>query len=390
MSGAVLSLFSGAGGMDLGLESAGFETIGAIEVGDRQRETLSRNRPWQLLGDGDINEIARTLRPKDLGLEVGDLDVMAGGPPCQPFSTAAQWAKSGRRGMLDDRAQTVVSTVELIERFLPRAILIENVIGFVQGANSAADYLKDELERIGRRQGVQYSLSSRVLNAADFGVPQNRRRAIVVAMRDDVRFAWPVGRYASAPRTAWDALHDVAAGSVPKMRGKWASLVPSIPPGWNYQWLTSRGGGPEMFGYRTKYWNFLLKLKPDLPAWTLSASPGPATGPFHWDNRPLAAPEQLRLQSFVDGWRVSGDHRSQTLQIGNATPPALAEVLGISLRRSLGLTGYHEQTLVREPATSPAPLLPAPKQIPSAFAHLVGSHASHAGVGLGPSPRLSA
>lgn len=390
MSGAVLSLFSGAGGMDLGLESAGFETIGAIEVGDRQRETLSLNRPWQLLGDGDINQIARTLRPKDLGLDVGALDLMAGGPPCQPFSTAAQWAKSGRRGMLDDRAQTVVSTVELIERFLPRAILIENVIGFVQGENSAADYLKDELEQIGRRQGVHYSLSSKVLNAADFGVPQNRRRAIVVAMRDDVRFDWPDGRYARAPRTAWDALHDVAGGSAPSMRGKWASLVPSIPPGWNYQWLTSKGGGPEMFGYRTKYWNFLLKLKPDLPAWTLAASPGPATGPFHWDNRPLSASEQLRLQSFVDGWRVSGDHRSQTLQIGNATPPALAEALGIALGHSLDLSGYREQTLVREPATSKAPVLPAPKPIPPAFADLVGSHASHAGVGLGPSPRLSA
>lgn len=389
MPGTVLSLFSGAGGMDLGLEAAGFDTLGAVEVGAVQRETLARNRAWKLLGDGDINGLATWLRPDDLGLRSGELDLIAGGPPCQPFSMAAQWARDGRRGLLDSRAVTVISTMRLVERFLPRAVLMENVAGFVTGAGAALDFLRDEFDSIGERTGARYTLSAKIVNAAHYGVPQNRRRAIVVALRGDQAFAWPDTRWEQSPLTAWDALHDIAPAAPPAPQGKWAELLPVIPPGHNYQWLTARGGGPELFGYRTKYWNFLLKLAPELPAWTLSASPGPSTGPFHWENRPLSVREQLRLQSFPDEWHVVGDYRRQTLQVGNATPPALAEALGIALQQQLFGGHTAKQRLVRPRAASGPPHVPV-ADLPARYSAQVGPRRAHRGEGRGPAPRTAA
>lgn len=385
-----LSLFSGAGGMDLGLEQAGFDSVGAIEIGGIQRESIHLNRDWELIGSGDVNELSHSLTPESLGLGRGELDLIAGGPPCQPFSMAAQWARRGRQGMLDPRAETVLSTLRLIERFLPRAVLLENVAGFVRGPGAALQYLEDEIAALGKRCGVIYRPYVSVVNAADYGVPQNRRRAIVIFMRDEVPFDWPAPNHADSPRTAWDALYDLTTSSAPEVTGKWGELLPSIPPGENYQWLTARGGGPELFGYRTRYWNFLLKLAPWLPSWTLSASPGPATGPFHWGNRPLTVSEQLRLQSFPDGWRLAGDSRAQVLQVGNATPPLLAEVLGRALKRSLtGGSDIELPRLLRAPAPTAPPPSPKPAPLPPQFDRLVGQQPAHKGAGLGPAPRLA-
>ncbi|MFB7844087.1 DNA cytosine methyltransferase [Microbacterium sp. NPDC056052] len=384
---SVLSLFSGAGGMDVGLERAGFHHVGLIEIGQRQRQTLELNNVGQLLGDGDVNGLAKVLEPRALGLAPGELDLMAGGPPCQPFSMAAQWAARGRQGMLDPRAETVVSTLSLVRKFLPRAVLFENVKGFVQGPRAAIGYLKNEFANINAETGVRYQLYVQMINAADFGVPQNRQRAIVVAIRDGVEFAWPAPTHAERPLTAWDALWDVDIETRPQNRGKWAELLPLIPEGSNYLWLTSRGQGPELFGYRTKYWNFLLKLARDRPSWTLPASPGPSTGPFHWENRPLAVEEQLRLQSFPDGWSVAGNYREQTLQIGNATPPLLAEILGQAIKRCLTRKPGEKPSLIRVPAGK----VPAPREtetaVPLRYAGLVGAKDAHAGEGKGPAAR---
>ena len=384
---SVLSLFSGAGGMDVGLEKAGFEHLGLVEIGSRQRETLRLNNDWPLLGDGDVNVLARRLLPADLGLSRGELDLIAGGPPCQPFSMAAQWAANGRQGMLDKRAQTVVSTLQLVRRFLPRAVFFENVQGFIRGSKSALPFLKEEFASIAAAEGVSYKLHVEVLNAADYGVPQNRRRAIVVALRDDEPFTWPEPIYEKAPRTAWDALWDVSVKRKPSARGKWAELLPLIPEGRNYLWLTSRGGGPEIFGYRTKYWNFLLKLAHDAPSWTLPASPGPSTGPFHWENRPLAIEEQLRLQTFPDDWRVAGEEREQTLQLGNATPALLAEVIGRAVRSSLTGQAAEEAALTLPPAESRRTPTPVSSAVPLTYLHDVGKKAAHAGAGKGPAAR---
>lgn len=379
----VLSLFSGAGGMDLGLEAAGFECVGYVELDETARTTIGLNRTWPSVGSGDVNDLARTLKPRDLNLRRGELDLIAGGPPCQPFSTAAQWAAKGRSGMLDPRAQTVPSTLSLIEAFLPRAVLMENVLGFVEGKGSALSFLETELDGIARRNGVQYTIYWRLVNAADYGVPQNRRRVIIVALRDGQEFEWPDTPFSNNPVTAWEALHDAPNLEVPQNQGKWAPLLACIPEGHNYQWLTNRGGGEEIFGYRTRYWNFLLKLSKQMPSWTLAASPGPSTGPFHWENRPLSTREQMRLQSFDDSWKLSGNFRSRTKQAGNATPPLLARAMGIAVRQSL-LGQRIDAAPVRRRATPQPPRSEEPAAIPKEFIDYIGPKPAHAGNGRGP------
>ena len=382
-----LSVFSGLGGMDVGLERAGFTNVGTIEFDALAKEALRLNRPdWRSIGTGDVMDVAKWLSAKDLSLDVGDLDLLSGGPPCQPFSTASLWSSNGRRGMQDDRARTLHALTDLINRIQPKFVLIENVLGFVQGPGSALPYLKSRLRASAHLSKAGYELTWRLYNAADIGVPQNRRRVIVILRRrDQPQWSWPKPTHADSPLTAWDALHDLKSTEIPSPSGSWTGLLPSIPEGENYQWLTSHGGGEEVFGYRTKYWSFLLKLSKAKPSWTLAASPGPATGPFHWDNRPLSVQEMLRLQSFPDDWKVPGDYRSQVRLIGNATPPLLAETVGLRIRQLI--TGHAAApTLLRGRGPTP-PMPTAPIPVAETYRNLVGKKEAHAGEGAGPAAR---
>ena len=383
-----LSAFSGIGGLDLGLERAGFTIVGGIENDAAARHSLSFNRPrLRYLEPHDINEVARNLLPRDLGIEEGELALLAAGPPCQPFSKAAQWSATGARGLRDVRSETLDGLVALVERLLPHALLIENVPGFARGDRSAMPALVERLAGVNRRRGARYKLSCRVLNAADFGAPQRRRRAIVVALRDGSDFAWPALTHRERLVRAWDALHDVRVEAPPAPSGRFAGLLPSIPEGQNYQYFTERGEGPSIFGYRRRYWSFLLKLAKAQPAWTLPASPGPATGPFHWDSRPLAPEEILRLQTFPGSWKLGGTSREQVRQAGNATPPLLAEVLGRSIAaQCFGLAFRRNPTLVI-PHCGSVPSPEPPRPVSAEYMALVGIHDSHPGPGAGPSPR---
>ena len=376
--------------MDVGLERGGFDPLLCLEIDQMARETLRTNRPhWVVPSDGDVVRAAHTLEPAQLGISVGELDLLCGGPPCQPFSKAAQWASSGRQGMGDLRADTVHATLDLLERFLPRVLLLENVQGFLVGPGSALDVIAGRLQSINSRHKTSYRMEWTVVDAADFGVPQHRKRAIVVILRDELKWSWPSPTYNGRPVTAWEAIGDLAEDAYPPLQGKWAELLRSVPEGWNYQWFTSRGGGPELFGYRTKYWNFLLKLAKNRPSWTLPASPGPSAGPFHWQNRPLTARERLRLQSFPDDWRLPGDYRAQTKLTGNATPPLLAEVLGRQIATVLGRESEGGLSLVR-PRANVVPEAEPVAPLPGAYAGLVGTKDAHMGPGRGPSPRPAA
>lgn len=362
--------------------------VGCVERDEACRATLAYNRPTWRLVEADVLRAATKLRPKHLGVEVGALGLIAGGPPCQPFSTASQWSAKGRQGMRDPRAATISAMLDLVETFLPRAILIENVAGFMRGAVSAKGFIDRRLQAINASHGVNYELTAEVINCADYGVPQNRHRVIGIATRDGQRPHSPERSFSNSPRTAWDALHDLSPTDVPVSKGYWTALLPSIPEGSNYQYLTAKGGGQELFGYRTRYWSFLLKLAKDQPSWTLPASPGPSTGPFHWDNRPLSIRERLRLQSFPDDWHLVGGIRDQVKQAGNATPPLLAEVFGRQLLREV----FGEQTsaacqLLREPADSVPPPPTRPADLPEAFRRDVGPKTPHPGSGRGPAAR---
>lgn len=384
-----VSAFTGAGGLDLGLACAGFRIVGCIENDAIARKTLISNCPTRrLLKPFDITKLAKTIRLSDLRCGGRGLDLLAGGPPCQPFSKAAQWTKTGMQGLKDPRSEPLRAFLSVAERLLPRVILIENVPGFVQGRNSAVSLVRKQLQRINELHKTRYNLEYRLLDAVNYGVPQRRQRAILIARRDGRGFSWPLPTHDAARVRAYDALRRLRATTRPSAAGKWADLLPSIPEGQNYLWHTSKGGGKELFGYRTRYWSFLLKLAKNQPAWTLSAFPGPATGPFHWENRPLTIKEMLRLQSFPASWRIAGDPRAQVRQVGNATPPLVAETIARAIGQQVFGIKYSRP---RRLTISRARTLPPPEVvcvIPKRYERLEGQHPAHPGTGLGPNPRM--
>jgi DNA (cytosine-5)-methyltransferase 1 len=388
----LLSAFSGVGGLDLGLEAARFRHVGCIENDEAARRSIKRNRgdEWPLLEPGDISALASTLTPEQLGLERGQLSLLAGGPPCQPFSKAAQWSDSARIGLEDARSHCLHDFLTLVEQFLPRAVLMENVAGFIRGSVSALSEIEARLTEINSTNHTKYKMQHKVVDAVGYGVPQRRSRAIILITRDGETFRWPKPTHDDQPVRAWDAIGSLSPVDPPEAIGKWAGLLPSIPEGSNYLWHTSHGGGRSLFGYRTRFWSFLLKLAKDQPSWTLPAQPGPSTGPFHWDNRPLAVSEMLRLQSFPADWQVEGGQREQVRQVGNATPPLLAEVMGRAVASQLFGARYQGRALVhRIERVAEVPAASRPSAVPSSFLELEDDHDDHPGAGKGPSPRTT-
>lgn len=383
-----VSTFTGLGGMDLGLEAAGFKHLASVEWDDAARRSIKangRDGTWNLLETGDIEQVAQELKPSDIGLARGELDLLVGAPPCQPYSKAAQWTPSARKGLDDRRGQYLDDLLTLASRLHPKVVLLENVRGFVQGRTSAVGHIEACLHALDER----YVVTHQILNAFDYGVPQRRSRAIVVATRMDRPFDWPEPR---EHRVAWDALAGLGPqDELPRATGRWATLLPSIPEGQNYLFHTDRGNGLPMFGYRTRYWSFLLKLAKAEPSWTLPAHPGPATGPFHWDNRPLSVPEMLRLQSFPADWTVEGPRRTdQVRQIGNATPPLLAEVLGASVAHHIDPDSCLRELTLEIPPARP---IPQPRKAVEVtdqrYLDQVGQHEAHPGHGMGPGARAA-
>jgi DNA (cytosine-5)-methyltransferase 1 len=143
--------------------------------------------------------------------------------------------------------------------------------------------------------------------------------------------------------TAGEAIGDLDDGTVredEKIEGKWGRLLLEISPGDNYLFFTRERGHPRpLFKWRSRYWSFLLKLSPDMPAWTIQAQPGPYVGPFHWRNRRLRVEEVKRLQTFPDEYIVYGDKRAAQQQLGDAVPPLLAQRIGEEIIRQLAEAG---------------------------------------------------
>lgn len=268
--------------------------------------------------------------------------------------------------------------------------MIENVPGFARGRNAATPLIEDALHDINRRFRTAYRLDCRVLNAADYGVPQRRERAVMIALRDGQAFRWPRPSHEDRPTRAWDAIGGMVVRHPPEPQGKWADLLPSIPEGWNYLWHTDHGDGQPLFGYRTRFWSFLLKLAKSEPAWTLPAQPAQNAGPFHWDNRPLSAREMLRLQSFPASWRLRGSHAHQVRQAGNATPPLLAEVIGRSIGEQVFDLQYRSRPKLTIARRRQVPAAEMPTRVPQKYRELEGDHDPHPGAGKGPSPVLAA
>ena len=311
----VLSLFSGAGGLDYGFEAAGFETAAALEFDHHCCDTLRLNRRWPVI-ERSIFDVPSSELLETAGLKKGEASLLIGGPPCQPFSKSGYWKSGDSKRLEDPRADTLSAYVRILEDTQPHAFVLENLGGLAfSEKDEGLQLLLRRIGGINKRWKTKYQPGFRLLNAADYGVPQLRERFFIVGARDGSVFQFPSPTHAdpaavdgllpaarlSPYRTAWDALGDLpedGGGEDLAMRGKWASLLPSIPEGGNYLWHTERGRGLPLFGWRRRYWNFLLKLAKARPSWTVQAQPGPSVGPFHWNNRRLSVGELCRIQTL--------------------------------------------------------------------------------------------
>jgi DNA (cytosine-5)-methyltransferase 1 len=400
MNTKVISLFSGAGGIDYGLEAVGFETAVALEMNHACCETLRRSRPrWRVIED-DIMNVSSAAILDAAGIRPAEAALLVGGPPCQPFSKAGYWSRGDSLRLDDPRANTLAAYMRVVEETLPAVFMLENVEGLAyEGKDEGLQFLLDRLAKINRRTKSRYSPAIGKLNFAEFGVPQLRERVVVVAARDGTPFRFPAPTYAEVPdagtlpglgrdrfRTAWDALADVSSDRSEDLavRGKWADLLPSIPEGSNYLHHTERGEGMPLFGWRRRFWTFLLKLAKAKPSWTLQAQPGPAVGPFHWESRRLSMRELCRLQTFPDDVFVVGGRTAVQRQVGNAVPSLVAEVLGRAIRTQLlGMSALRRPLRLLPPdrGTPPPPEVVA--EVPSRFLKLAGDHEAHPGTGKG-------
>lgn len=390
-----ISLFTGIGGLDFGTEAAGFRTSVAVELDPVACRAIRANRRWPVI-EGDINKITTEEILSQGGLKPGEADLLVGGPPCQPFSKSAYWNGDTAR-LRDPRAATLSAFLRVLEQARPAAFLLENVQGLAyEGKDEGLRHLLEGVAKINKRVGTNYQPVWKTLNAADYGVPQMRRRVFIIGANSGKRFVFPEPTHfdpSSAPegadhyRTAWDALAGCAkSASSFAIGGKWSALLPTIPEGHNYLWHTNRGGGVPLFGWRTRYWSFLLKLAKDRPSWTIHAQPGSATGPFHWENRRLTAEEMASLQTFPKGVRFECAQGDIQRMIGNAVPSLLTEILGREIRTQLLGKPFRARTALRLLPTSrgkpPKPEALAP--LPRKYRSLIGLYADHPGAGKGP------
>ena len=393
-----ISLFTGVGGLDFGFEAAGFETSVAVEIDPVCCRTIRLNRRWPVV-ERDVHRLASKELLHAAGLRAGQADVLIGGPPCQPFSKSGYWARGDVLRLDDPRADTLTAYLRVLRDTQPKAFMLENVSGLAyKGKSEALDRILAGIAQINQDVGTCYDPVWQVVDAASYGVPQRRERVLIVASRDGKQFKFPKVTHGEAHalpldaglapyRTAWDALGDLPqCSSDPTLRvtGKWADLLPSIPEGENYLWHTPRGGGMPLFGWRTRYWSFLLKLAKHRPSWTIQAQPGPATGPFHWTSRRLSIHELCRLQTFPDGLRFNCGRNDAQRMLGNAVPSLVAEVIAREIRRQfLGKPMNGKELQLLPPRREPTPKADKESKVPTIYHALVGNHAEHPGEGMG-------
>lgn len=328
-----LSLFSGAGGLDIGFTDIGFDIVSSVEIEERFCETLELNTGngkrfrYSKVNCIDIREFT--------GEGLGKIDFIIGGPPCQTFSAAGRRA-NGVLGITDVRGVLFREYVRLLEGLSPKGFLFENVYGIVSAQNGEA--WKEILQAFSE---VGYKLFYRIVDAADYGVPQHRERLIIVGLKEgNYKFPRPTHGPDSLDQNpfynAETALQGVVSEETDesnRLGGRYANLLDAIPPGLNYSFYTEEMGHPNpIFAWRSKFSDFLYKADPNSPVRTIKASGGAYTGPLHWENRFFNLEEYKRLQTFPDDYQISGSKKIAVKQIGNSVPPQLARMMAIAIR----------------------------------------------------------
>jgi len=311
MSLSSLELCAGAGGQAIGLEVAGYDHEAVVEIDQDCCNTLRLNRPkWTVL-EQDMKRLK--------GKPYAGIDLLAAGLPCPPFSIAGQ-----KLGVKDER-NLFPAALHLIDEIRPRAIMIENVRGFLEAGfqHYRETRLRDGLYKMG------YLTAWRILNAPDFGVSQLRPRVLIVALKRDIwdRFDWPQVELKNPP-TVGETLYSLMASrgwrGAEEWRNKADDIAPTIVGG------SKKHGGPDLGPTRAKR------------AWAsmgvdgmgiADLAPGPDEPLNHIPR--LTVPMVARLQGFPDDWQISGRKTAAYRQIGNAFPPPVAEAVAKSIKKAL-------------------------------------------------------
>lgn len=368
-----IDLFCGCGGISVGLEKAGFRVLAGIDIEKKYIASFQHNFPNAKAMTTDITTVA----PKDfmatVGVAAGELDLLVGGPPCQGFSKNVP---RRNRYLEDPKNLLVKSFLDYCEALQPKMVLMENVAEMKNGFEEAYSQ-----EIISRLQEEGYTVTIAVLNSADYGVPQRRRRAFFLANRLGVHFSIPEPTH--KPRfkekeenftlfeddsrhvTVWEAIGDlpsVAHGkgdelsfyiSPPQnqfqrlMRGKQTQVrnhvarklaptqyerLASIGPGQGHKdlpvHLQTKGGYSGAYGRLTKD-----MIAPTITRWVFH--PGSGRWGHPEDIRTLTMREVARIQSFPDDYEFVGSNNDQAGQLGNAVPPLLAQAIVMHMRNQL-------------------------------------------------------
>lgn len=306
-----LEICAGGGGQSLGLEQAGFSHVAAVEIDPDACATLRQNRPNWNIFEHDIKHFDAT--------RFREVDLLAGGVPCPPFSIA------GKQLGADDERDLFPRALEIIEECTPTAIMLENVRGL-----STARFASYREQILCRLRDLKYEIDWQVLNASEFGVPQLRPRFILVAMRPEVydHFNWP--QAVGTPPTVGETLRDLMAEE------GWAGA---------YAWVDrAQGIGPTLVGGSRKHGGPDLGPTRARAAWLRLSVDGkgiadsPPTSAHAADHLPrLTLRMTAALQGFPDDWTFWGRKTAAYRQIGNAFPPPVAKAVGESLRMAISM-----------------------------------------------------
>lgn len=335
-----IGFFSGAGGLDVGVQLAGARVISSLDFDKDSVATMKSNRYFAHTEHfhRDIKDVTALDYSKIIERNNPEKLILVGGPPCQPFSKAGYWVTHENRLGSQDPRNMIGQYLRIVGELNPDGFLLENVESLMHPKNKeAVSEMEEVIDKLG------YHLNIFKVNAIDFGVPQKRKRVFFMATRKKI-----AGELLKTHGSPQDILMDKSLhphervidwiGKFDNQKffepqelvlGKtYEQELKQIPPGQNYFALTSRSGHPEpRFEANKRFWNFLLKLHPNLPSWTIAAQPGPWVGPFHWNNRRLRVPEIAALQTFPEDYIFSGNRRSIHKQIGNAVPSLLGKAV---------------------------------------------------------------
>lgn len=358
-----ISLFTGAMGLDIGVEKAGFHILAAVEMDKNACEAIRLNKPNIHLFQEDVSNITGEVLLNITNLKKGELDLLVGGPPCQSFSTAGR-----RRSLTDTKGNCIFEYIRLLEELEPKTFIMENVRGILSSSVQldGLEITNDDGEReiinsdypvveyIEKRMiELGYDVNYKLLNSANFGVPQKRERVFFIGTKLDGDLNFPQETHSKNPSgnlKRWATFRDVMEyleeqkventtyipyneergkymKMIPQGGGNWRDLPPDVAEIAMGKAYTSGGGRV----------GFFRRIKIDEPTPTLLTSPSQKSTmlghPIY--DRPLSIEEYKVIQQFPLDWKLPNSISAQYMVIGNAVPTGLAYAVANELSKHI-------------------------------------------------------